>query len=348
MCNHYTEVPEKASPFRSEYRESLKAYIGKRLANAENTRNDFAKDIFSDPEPYRTKLMEMLGAPLTGERTPAKLLRREILGEMDGCEIFRMQFEVLDEVLFTGLLFKRKGDKKRPLIISQHGGVGTPELCSSLYEDGSSNYYEMTRRILKYDVNVFAPQLLLWHEKGNDENDVTSPFRRSADIRLKNLGSSITAIELYELQSCLDYFSMQNYVDTDKLGMVGLSYGGMYTLLMSAIDMRIKAAISCSFFGVFSFTDGTDWSWFNSACTFKDAEIAALCWPRDITLLMGKDDPLFGCAHSEREFERLTALASGRELTEHIRYYSFPGLHEFCRDDKYIEHMMRVMIIPLI
>ncbi len=341
--NHYTEAPEKAAPYRTAYRESLDSYIREAREKAEEERFAYAGQIFSDPEPYREAFKKMLGEPLTRERKPAKLKSSELLGEMDGCEIFRMQFEILDRLLFTGLLFKRKGEGKRPLILSQHGGVGTPEICSSLYEDGSSNYYEMTRRVLKYDVHAFAPQLLLWLEKGDDENDVTSPFRRTADIRLKNIDSSITAVELYELQACLDYFACQDYVDEEKLGMVGLSYGGMYTMLLTAIDTRIKAAVSSSFFGVFSFTDGFDWNWQNAARTFKDAEIAALCWPRDITLLMGKDDPLFGCKHSEEQYQRLKRLAGERNLEEHIRYESFEGLHEFCQDDRHIAHMMDVM-----
>jgi len=340
---HYTEAPEKAAPYRRAYRDSLDAYIREEREKAEEKRFSRAGRIFSDPEPYRAELNNILGAPLTGARKPAVLKSSELLGELDGCEIFRMQFLILDKILFTGLLFKRKGEGRRPLILSQHGGVGTPEICSSLYEDGSSNYYEMTRRVLKYDVHAFAPQLLLWLEKGDDENDVTSPFRRIADVRLKNIGGSITALELYELEACLDYFACQDYVDEEKLGMVGLSYGGMYTMLLTAIDTRIKAAVSSSFFGVFSFTDGFDWNFQNAACTFKDAEIAALCWPRDITLLMGKEDPLFGSSHSEEQYRRLMALAEGLPLNEHIRYESFDGLHEFCRDDRHIDHMMSVM-----
>lgn len=37
-------------------------------------------------------------------------------------------------------------------------------------------------------------------------------------------------------------------VDSNKTGMVGLSYVGFYTLYIAALDTRIKAAVSCSFF----------------------------------------------------------------------------------------------------
>ena len=79
-------------------------------------------------------------------------------------------------------------------MIAQHGGLGTPELCSTLFEGETSyNYKDMTQRILKHDVNVFAPQMLLWEKEsyGIDYD------REYIDAVLKMLGGSITALEIY-------------------------------------------------------------------------------------------------------------------------------------------------------
>ena len=117
--------------------------------------------------------------------------------------MFRVQIQVFEGFKFYGLLFKKNDGKRRPLVIAQHGGLGTPELCSTLFEGETSyNYNDMTQRILEYDVNVFAPQMLLWsiEEYGIDYN------RAYIDAVLKMLGGSITALEIYCLQRSLDYF----------------------------------------------------------------------------------------------------------------------------------------------
>ncbi len=90
-----------------------------------------------------------------------------------------------------GILFVRGKDHKRPLVIAQHGGLGTPEMCSGFFD--SENYNDMTRRILQKGVNVFCPQLYLWDQQRFGRG---TPDRTSLDNSLKHMGSSIAAVEL--------------------------------------------------------------------------------------------------------------------------------------------------------
>lgn len=106
----------------------------------------------------------------------------------------------------TGLFFKVDGEEKKPLVIAQHGGQGTPELISGVY--GKTDIYnDMLQRIRENGVHVFAPQLLLWSDDYNVEFD-----RKAIDARLKRVGSSITAVEIYRIIRILDYFEAQKYV----------------------------------------------------------------------------------------------------------------------------------------
>ena len=179
----------------------------------------------------------MLGWPLVGFSTK-KLsnVKSELLSEEDGYEIYRMQFEILEGVNLTGLFFKQSVYEKKPLVIVQHGGHGTPEQLSGMYGN-TANYNDMLKRVRRYGVHVFAPQLLLWRDEYNVPFD-----RRAIDGRLKRVGSSITAIEVFGIMRILDYFEYQEYVSC--FGMVGLSYGGFYPLYTAAVDTRIKSAIS--------------------------------------------------------------------------------------------------------
>jgi len=149
-----------------------------------------------------------------------------------------MQFTVLDGVKISGLLFKQECNEARPLVLVQHGGWGTPETASGFY-GYTGNNNDMLHRVIKYGVHAFAPQLLLWKE---DEYEVDFN-RRRIDARLKRVGSSVTAVEIFALQKILDYFEQKEYVS--EFGMIGLSYGGFYTLFTAAVEKRIKSCISC-------------------------------------------------------------------------------------------------------
>lgn len=341
--DEYLESHEIGRAYRTQYLKGIMGYVDTVLCDAARKRDTYADGIFTRPDEYREALAKMLGHPLNGVYPNAKLLEKTFIAEIDGCDWYRVVTEAVEGVPFYGLLILQKGSGRYPLVISQHGGLGTPELCSSLYEGGSGNYNDMTRRLLKYKVNVYAPQLLLWHELDESGKNKMDPLRKSLDTALKASGSSITAVELYSIGCAVSVLSENEKVDSAHIGMTGLSYGGLYTLLMTALDVRIKAAISCSFFGGITGTHATDWNWQNNALLFGDAEIAALCWPRDISLLMGDNDPLFNVKHSCAEYERVKKLAGGLPLQENIHFQIFEGQHEFINDDAPIEHMMRIL-----
>lgn len=335
---HYTEPREAAAPFRAAYCEDMKRLAEMRCAECAKVRTRWAKDIFAEPERYRAAYVRMLGWPL-GEPRRAECVSREPVCEIDGARVERVTFETMPGLHFSGLLYTHDG-APRPLVISQHGGLGTPELCGSLYESGSSNYNDQTRRLMRWDVNVFAPQLLLWRDE--DENGVnrTQDDRLRLDRMLKACGGSIIAAELYCMQCVLDWLCLQPFTDPERIGMAGLSYGGLYTMLFTALDTRILSAVSCSSFGGITKYGIADWSWQDSALSFADAEIAALCWPRRIALLMGDADPLFSLDGSLQQAMELRDLAGDLPVESRVKFDPFPGTHEFCWDDRYIDTMM--------
>lgn len=187
-------------------------------------------------------------------------------------------------------------------------------------------------RISNHGVHIFAPQLLLW----SNEYDVKFD-RKEIDAKLKRVGSSITAIETFGITRILDYFETTDYVST--FGMVGLSYGGFYTLVTSAIDSRIKSAISCSFFNTRDKIGWSDWTWQDSALKFDDSGIAFLVYPRKLCIEIGNKDELFDYTHGIQSFEKIKNLA--KEVgTDWIDLIVFEGIHEFCKNDAPIKRLI--------
>ncbi len=330
----FKEKLDKPKKYKEKYLDGIKSIIEKREKELESVRCEYTKDIFANPEKYRNDLIEMLGWPLTEKRENVPKVKEEFLADEGEFSIYRMRFEVLDGLYLTGLFFKHNDAKTRPLVIAQHGGQGTPEHVADINEVGTCNYNYMIDRIMKYDVNVFAPQLLLWFT----ETYGVEYTRHEIDAKLKRVGGSITALEIYGIQRILDYFEVQNYVS--NFGMIGLSYGGFYTLFTTAADTRIKSAISCSFFNDRKMYPWSDWTWFNSAKMFNDAEIAALVYPRRLCIEVGDKDELFDGKFAAVEFERLKSLC-GEVGCEWLDFILFDGTHEFHKGDKPIERLVK-------
>lgn len=320
----YREDTEVSKVYKEAYLQGIKKWIARREQTALSQRDRYCRDIFDKQEMYRKDFKAMLGWPLTEAKdmsVPAA--KTEKLAADNVCSIYRISIEVLDGLSMTGLLFL-KDENKRPLVIAQHGGLGTPEVVGNLYGD-TSNYNHMIERILTYDVNVFAPQLLIWDASYEVEYD-----RASLDAQLKRTGSSITALELYGLSRILDYFETRDYVS--NFGMAGLSYGGFYTLFLAAVDTRIRSAVSCSFFNNRKNYAWNDWTWYRSAEKFSDAEIACLIYPRKLCVEVGTKDALFDIGSAREEICRLKEMSKtvGEQWLDILE---FDGVHEFCWDD---------------
>ena len=329
----YREDIRATEQNKQTYRDGISAIIKQRQKDAIAVRAEYFKNVFSDQEKYRGELREMLGWPLVGHTdTTPPAVSFEKLSEEENFTLYRAEVEILEGVKLGGLFFKMRGEGKKPLVIVQHGKSGSPEIMSGVL--GSTwNYNDMTMRVAKYDVHIFAPQLLLW-----DANQYGAPYERiTMDAALKRTGSSMAAVELHGISRIIDYFEKEDYVSS--IGMVGLSYGGFYTLYATALDTRIKSAISCSFFATRDACNWSDWVWQNSAYKFDDAEVACLVYPRNICLQMGTRDELFRSQYSEESFERIKAYSKDVGA-DWCRLVLFDGKHEFCKDDDPIENLV--------
>lgn len=329
---NYREGLFDTTNFRQDYLDGVEALIAARQKDAESVRADYFKDIFADPEAYRQDLKKMLGWPLVDHNDDGiSAFKKVKLADEDGYSIYRMTFDVLDGLEMTGLYFEMNGAGRRPLVLVQHGGSGTPEAVSGIYGT-PSNYNDMLPRVIAQGVHAFAPQLLLWKV----ERYGVPYERKDIDARLKRVGSSITALEIYALIRILNYF--ENQENVLNFGMVGLSYGGFYTLTLAALDTRIKSSISCSFFNTRDSYPWSDWTWWRSAEQFDDAEVACLVYPRKLCIELGDHDKLFDVTYGKRSFERLEGIC--REVgTDWVTFMTFDGDHEFCKDDEPIRRL---------
>lgn len=324
---NYRENKEVSKVNKQEYLNGLEQLIATREKAAAQLRKAYISGVVEDPERYRKEFKEMLGWPLVGYTAegvpPVSSVK---LSDEDGYSIYRMQIEVLEGVELSGLLFKQDGDGKKPLVIVQHGNEGTPELISGLYGK-TYNYNNIVQRVIAQGVHIFAPQLFLWH---TEEYDV--PYDREAvDARLKRVGSSLTAVEVYGISRIIDYFQQQEYVS--NFGMVGMSYGAYYTIYTAAVEKRIKAALACSYFCDRDAYLWSDWTWSGSAERFNDAEVACMIYPRKLYLEMGDHDNIFDYKNTLSSFADMKRVYGDR-IDSWAKLKIYDGDHEFYKNDE--------------
>lgn len=324
--------------------KEVQALLRQEQRNADRRRKQFFTPDFKSLEAYETstseyrrKLREMLGWPLAGGEArggvPKAVVKK--IGEDSLGQISRVWIETLPGVHTYGLFVRPHGRGRFPFVIAQHGGQGTPELCSGFF--GSANYNDMTRRMLRRGIAVFAPQLLLW----NPESFGPKHEKDEIDKRLKQSGGSLAALELYRIIRAIDYFTARRDIDGRRTGMIGLSYGGFYTLFAAALDPRIKVAISSCFFNdrkVYAFAD---WSWFGSANCFLDAEVGALVCPRPLYIEIGKKDELFDVRKARPHARRLQATYKRLGIAARFCYKEHEGGHELDKAEDGMDFLCR-------
>ena len=335
----YTESPDTGDRYRKDYADGLKEYLNRLNAEGRQRRRAHMppESFWERIEEYRLEYMRMLGIDKMDVSAPQSYDCVEV-GEDGMCKIYRYVLHMKEGIPFYGLLFVPNGQKKpAPLIVAQHGSGGTPELCADMI--GNNNYKNMVRRAVQRGAVVFAPQLLLWRYR--DDSSPTQrqhpiPYdRRAVDVSLKRFGLSVTGLEITYIRRAISFFSQMDIVDSEKIGMVGHSYGGYFTLHTMAADTRIQAGYASSFFNNRDFyTNFNDWCYKDSGNLFQDAEVAALCAPRGLFVSVGKSDDIFDYRHSLPEAERAREYYEALGKGENFEFCLWDGGHSISPTDE--------------
>lgn len=343
----YKEHTDGGFSYRKDYLESVERFIDRVLEEGKSERREYAspEKLMNNQEQYRNDFMKMIGVPAIEESIPTA--KKEFVGEDDMCKIYRLSIETFSDFFFYGMLFVPHKTNNAPLIIAQHGGGGSPEFCSDMI--GENNYTNFTKRALDKGFVVFAPQLLLWGFRG-DTGEKFPNFkieydRMIIDAKLKQAGYSITGVEVLCIKRSIDYLSTLDEIDADKIGMMGLSYGGFFSLYTAASEKRIKAVYSAASFNDRNKVCFADWSWTNSAKLFSDAEVVGLCVPRKVFIDVGMEDAVFDYRPSQTEAERAKEYYTYYGAEGNFKYNLWHGEHRFDVDSNVFDTFFKAIEI---
>ena len=123
------------------------------------------------------------------------------------------------------------------------------------------------------------------------------------------LGQSVIGMWVWDLKRLIDYIETREDCDIDRLGCVGLSGGGFQTLWLTALDDRVKAAVSSGYF--YGFSEAM-LEMYQCSCNYAphiweyvDAgDIGALIAPRPFVVETGNRDLLNGRSNLENVYSQ--------------------------------------------
>ena len=182
----------------------------------------------------RKRLLETIlrGWPREWTQHPIRAEERGLLSDGgEGYRIRKLRFEVIPGFYVAALLYEpTDGQQLAPAILNVNGHI---------YGMGKEIEYKQKRCINQAKQGILALNLewLYFGELTHPENQHW--FGAHLDL----VGANGIGLFYLAMKAGLDYLYQHPGVDRDRIGMTGLSGGGWQTVLLSALDERIRIAV---------------------------------------------------------------------------------------------------------
>jgi dienelactone hydrolase len=320
--------------------EQLVAYTQKLMRDSEARREEFfwSKLDTSSTEKYRASTRPLRAAFWEGVigKLPAPTLpanpRTRLAYDEPGWKGYEVLLDVYPDVFAYGVLLVPKDLKpgeRRPVVVCQHGLEGHPD--DVVNPRKKTVYNSFGARLADRGYVVYAPQ----------NPYVGGNTFRQLQRKANPLGLTMFAFIVRQHERTLDWLATLPFVDGDRIGFYGLSYGGETAMRVPAILDRYALSICSADFNEFTWkTVSLDLPAsymlvntyeifdFDMGNTFSHAEMAALIAPRPFLVERGHDDGVGIDEWVSYEYARVRRLYSRLKLPERTEIEYFPGPHE--------------------
>ncbi len=240
--------------------------------------------------------------------------------------------DVWPGVFAYGILLVPKDLKEgeaRPCVVCQHGLEGRPQRLVDRKDDGAYHHY--AAKLADRGFVVFAPQNLYI---GQDDFRV---LQRLAQPLKLTLFSMINR----QHQVITDWLASLPFVDGERIGFYGLSYGGKSAMRIPPVVRRYCLSICSADFNEwlvknvtidrgysYMFTGEYDMYEFNLGHTFSYAEMAMLISPRPFMVERGHRDGVAPDEWVAYEYAKVRRHYADLKIPERTEIEFFDGPHE--------------------
>jgi dienelactone hydrolase len=223
----------------------------------------------------------------------------------------------------------------RPAIVCLHGHSG----ILPYIREGNEHQQQKCRE-LALD---FAPLLaesgyvtIAPIQRGWNETAVSVDRNESGCQRmvLDSFLTGMTPIGLrcWDASRLADFLATQKCVDSSRIGVAGLSGGGMVALFWAALERRVRLAMVAGYYCTF---EDSIYSIYHCLCNCVPGmlewgemrDIAALIAPRPLLIISGKQDPIFPIQATRQAFAALKPVYDLLDARPNLEKDFFNGPH---------------------
>lgn len=334
----------KVQPTKERFEEDGDCLMSSKVLNSEKVKSlQPASELWADYRPENAPLAfraKSHAAARTWQSRTRKALRKAVgFQNTPACDPAPKQIERVDKgdyvrekiVIHTTpqcsmpvyVLIPKNATVPLPVVLAFHGhGYGVKDIVG-LWEDGEerdtpSGYHkDFAVALCRRGFAVAAPEISCFGERQSqfphlrEEIPPGIPPSTCAHTSMlaSHLGGTAVGIRVRDARRLVDYLAMRPDVNTRKLGVMGISGGGMHALFSSCIDTRIKACVISGYFAEWRHSiHGMD----HCVCNYIPGlgqfgeiyDLAALMAPRPVLIEAATRDPIFPIRSVKRAVAR--------------------------------------------
>ena len=282
---------------------------------------------------------------LVGPHTPPKVWKVKLLSTREFADHTREELLLESDAAPSLPLYvlrpKASAGARFPIVLCLHGHgefghdpVAGVDDTPALKEEIRKMNYDYGRQLVREGYLAVAPcftpfgRRLDARPKGSHLDACAVEF-----VRLMYLGRTLLGENLRDAMWALDYATARADALPDRVGCVGLSYGGRMTMMVSALDPRVRVAVISGALNVFQeriqspgFSCGAQV--IPGLLEFGDTpEIGSLIAPRPVIWEAGRQDPLMVPGWLEKASERIQRAYTAAVKAENFAVHRFDGGH---------------------
>lgn len=240
----------------------------------------------------------------------------------------------------TYVLIPKNSGAPMPCVLALHGhGYGVRDIVGIRQDntdrDAPEGYHDdFGVQLVKRGFVVIAPEISCFGERVSNYEHLEQRRRpttcHNANTYAMMLGGSIAGLRVWDGMRAVDYLESIPQADTKRLGVMGISGGGMHAFFSACLDQRIKATVISGYF--------CDWRHSilainHCTCNFVPgllklgelSDLAGLIAPRPLLVENGTKDDIFPIGAVKQTVKR--ASRAWKIFGKKIETDYFEGAH---------------------
>jgi dienelactone hydrolase len=244
------------------------------------------------------------------------------------------------------LLIPKAGPKPLPSVLALHGhGYGVKDIVG-LWEDGRERsvpdgcHKDFAVALCRKGFAVAAPEISCFGERQTDFSYLDTVLGQSAPatcthtaVLASHLGLSAAGLRVHDARRLVDYLKTRPEFDGNRLGVMGISGGGMHTFFSTCVDTRIRACVISGYYSTFR---DSILAMAHCTCNFVPGlyrfgemyDLVGLIAPRPVLVEAGTRDPIFPLAAVKRSVARTRQVYNVFGAAGNVETDIFEGRHQ--------------------